>query len=190
MKLSFVSFHELISIFCQFLKRCFHCFGGTNIRGDIVLFWILFPLIVFFKKLRHSSFLWCNDVSFNWNKNVVIGESDHKYECFKLWTLTHYFIKGGMWCLRATTSISKNSFHYVQDYERTPLFSDQTLAFISWIITPFLNYESVLQCMTMYFGGTDFRALVLVKAVYNEMFWSIPECFIDTTLTLNRYDSL
>ena len=32
MKGSFVSFHELISIFCQFLKQCFH-FGGTNIGG-------------------------------------------------------------------------------------------------------------------------------------------------------------
>ena len=42
----------------------------------------------------------------------------------------------------------------------------------------------------MYFGGTDFRALVLMKAVYKEMVWSIPECFIDTTLTLNRYDAL
>ena len=39
MKLSFVSFHELISIFCEFLKRCFHFFRGTNIRGgDIVWF--------------------------------------------------------------------------------------------------------------------------------------------------------
>ena len=39
MKLSFVSFHELISIFCQFLKQCFHFFRGTNIRGgDIVWF--------------------------------------------------------------------------------------------------------------------------------------------------------
>ena len=42
----------------------------------------------------------------------------------------------------------------------------------------------------MYFGGIDFRAMVLVKAVYNETFWSIPECFIDTVLTLNRYDAL
>ena len=41
----------------------------------------------------------------------------------------------------------------------------------------------------MYFGRTDFRALVLAKAVYNETVWSIPECFIDTTLTLNRYDA-
>ena len=32
--------------------------------------------------------------------------------------------------------------------------------------------------------------MVLVKAVYNEMVWSIPECFIDTRLTLNRYDAL
>ena len=31
---------------------------------------------------------------------------------------------------------------------------------------------------------------MLVKAVYNEMFWSMQECFIDTTLTLNRYDAL
>ena len=36
---SFVSSHEMISIFYQFLKRCFHFFGGTNIRGgDIVWF--------------------------------------------------------------------------------------------------------------------------------------------------------
>ena len=36
---SFVSFYEMISIFCQFLKRCFHFLGGTDIRGgDIVWF--------------------------------------------------------------------------------------------------------------------------------------------------------
>ena len=36
---SFVSFHEIISIFCQFLKRCFHFFRSADIRGgDIVWF--------------------------------------------------------------------------------------------------------------------------------------------------------
>ena len=36
---SFVSSHEMISIFCQFLKRCFHFLQGTNIRGgDMVWF--------------------------------------------------------------------------------------------------------------------------------------------------------
>ena len=39
MKGSFVSLHELISIFCQFLKQCVYFFRGTNIRGgDIVWF--------------------------------------------------------------------------------------------------------------------------------------------------------
>ena len=42
--------------------------------------------------------------------------------------LIHYFIKSGMWRLRAITNISKNLFHYVQAHESTPLTSDQTLA--------------------------------------------------------------
>ena len=37
------------------------------------------------------------------------------------------FIKSGMGCLRAITNISKNSFHYVQAHESTPLTIDQTL---------------------------------------------------------------
>ena len=31
---------------------------------------------------------------------------------------------------------------------------------------------------------------MLMKAVYNETAWSIPIFFIDTVLTLNRYDAL
>ena len=73
---------------------------------------------------------------------------------------------------------------------RVLLKPESNLGFIGSGITPFLTYESVLQCITRYFGGINLRALVLMKAVYNETVWSIPIFFIDTALTLNRYDAL